>query len=249
MNDHGELKTIKKKSFLIVFILFLAFVALNMINFMDALDQENKYIVPLFNLEQDMHYLVLFVFWPILTTLIAVILFPLILIPVVMFIKNRIWHKYQNGYIEMGPLQLDLKVFFKRSVYIFLLGWGLSSTLVSLGVFDVNLFIPTTIDANTELAQRAYEENLLYYPEFFIGITSLILPLVIGLLSISWTLEDVGLMHYKFPDEAKNEKFLYEIEPVYLKYHGIIKGYAGIAGILYLISAIIFHITYNTDQL
>lgn len=250
MNEHRTKgKIIEKKSLLTILILFLLFVILNMINFVDIMEQQDKYTIPLFNLEEDAHYLVLIFIWPVLTTFLTVTLFPLILIPIVIFLKNRIWHKYQNGYIDMGMIELNLKKFTKRAIYIFLLSWGLSSTLVSLGIFDVNLFIPSTISAHTEIAQQAYEENPLYYPDFFIGITSLILPIVIGLLSISWTLEDVGLMHYKFPDESKDEKFLYEIEPLYLKYHGIIKGYAGISGILYLSSAIIFHIRYETGQL
>lgn len=250
MNESVEkLKTFNKKSLLILFVLFIVFVGFNMINFMDNIAQPDKYIVPLFNLREDMNYLVLFMIWPVLITLITVILIPLIFVPFVMLLKNRIWYRYQNGYVDMGGKELDLKVFAKRTIYIFLLSWGLSSTLVSLGLFDENLFLPTEIKGNTPIAQQAYEENPLYYPEFFGGITAFIFPIVIGLLAISWALEDVGLMHYKFPDESKNQKFLYEIEPVYIKYYGIIKGYAGISGILYLVSASIFHITYETDAL
>ena len=95
----------------------------------------------------------------------------------------------------------------------------------------------------TEHPAQSQTENFLYYPEVFMGFSSLILPLVVGLWSVGWTMEDAGLMHFKLPKEEK--KVLYEIEPVHLKYNGLIKGYAGITAILYLVSAINFYATYD----
>ena len=117
----------------------------------------------------------------------------------------------------------------------------MNAAMIGGNLFDPLLLVPGEL--YIEHPAQRLTENLLYYPEVFVGFASLLLPFVVGLWAVGWTMEDAGLMHFKLPKE--DEKMLYEIEPVHLKYNGIIKGYAGISAILYFVSAISFFLTYN----
>lgn len=86
---------------------------------------------------------------------------------------------------------------------------------------------------------------LQYTSEVFVGFYLIILPFVVGLWSVGWLYEDLGLMHYKLPDE--NKKSLFEIEPIHLKYNNILKGYAGISAIFYYIGLIVFYFSFPSS--
>ncbi|TXT55079.1 MAG: membrane protein of unknown function [Promethearchaeota archaeon] len=108
---------------------------------------------------------------------------------------------------------------------------------------DTSWLLWIKIYYETEAHGRGYEKYPLYYLDTFIGFANIIFPLIVGLWANGWVLEDTGLMHFKLPKE--NEAFLYEIEPIYLKYNSFVKGYAGISSIFYLVTAIIFYISYD----
>ena len=232
----------KKKPIGLIFILFV-FVMSFIANLQGAFTQGSKAdsIVPLMGLDFQTHIIVFLILWPTLVSILCVIIFPLLLVPIILVLKNIIWHKYTNCYIDLGKVRFDGKKFIRRFIYVFLLVLGICATLLSYRFFDPLLLVPG--EMYTEHPAQSQTENFLYYPEVFMGFSSLILPLVVGLWSVGWTMEDAGLMHFKLPKEEK--KVLYEIEPVHLKYNGLIKGYAGITAILYLVSAINFYATYD----
>jgi hypothetical protein len=58
--------------------------------------------------------------------------------------------------------------------------------------------------------------------------------------SVSWAYHDASIFHYKIPDVDKNE--LFEIEPVYLRYDTLLKGYAGLSSILFIINLLMIQL-------
>ena len=187
-------------------------------------------IVPLTSMPYSLHLLVFYIIWPFLLSIIFAIIFPLIIIPLFMMIKRIAWSRFQDCYVEMGELTLHFKTFIKRGIYISLLIIGIIITISDL--IDPALFLP-----QSKLEWTLFPENMLLFDyDVITALAFLLLPFVVGIWAVGWAIEDAGLMHYKFPKE--NEKILFEIEPVHLKYNGLVKGYAGVSSVIFLITAI-----------
>ncbi len=201
-------------------------------------------------LEYNTHMLIFGFLWPSLVTIVCIVLFPLIFIPAIMFLKNKVWSKYKNGYVDTGSLELDPNLFFKRAIFLFLLIMGLNAALVSMGIIDPALLTSDALVEQSYIGRpesiAAYKENPLYYSRTFGGLSLLILPFAVGLLSISWTMKDIGLMHYKIPNNKKDK--LFEIEPTYIKFNSMIKGYAGISSIIFFVTALSFYVSINDTE-
>jgi hypothetical protein len=193
-------------------------------------------IVPISGLPLELHLFLLNAIWPLVGSIVFIVIFPLLLTPVFLKLKKIIWRKYDDSYVYLEEKEFNMKKFVKRTIYVFLLTFGLCATVV--GRLDLTLFVSE--------ASRGYwiddiGMTLEYTPDAFQGLASLLYPLVIGIWAIGWILEDASLMHSKVPKE--NKKMLFEIEPVHLKYNAIIKGYAGITAILYFIGAFAFYVS------
>ncbi len=63
----------------------------------------------------------------------------------------------------------------------------------------------------------------------------LIFPIVIGLWSVGWVMDDAGLIHYKLP--GRDSKKHFEIEPTHLKYTVGLKTFAGVSAFLFFLSS------------
>ena len=221
----SEEKT-KSKLILVLWILFTLGCISALVNaFTQGTKASSK--VPLFGLTFQNQLLIFSFLWPVLLSIVCIILFPLVGIPILLKLKSKVWIKYKNGFLETGKQKFDGKKFLRRIIYLFLLTLGVNAAILGLGMFDPDLLLPGEIYYETEAQGRGYEKYPLYYPDTFIGFASIIFPLMVGLWAIGWVLEDTGLMHFKLPKE--NERFLYEIEPIYLKYNSFVKGYAGIS--------------------
>lgn len=187
-------------------------------------------VVPVFGLPGTMHMLFSLVISP-LICIIVVMIIPVLIAPVFLRLKKMMLRKYENTFIQLEEDPIDLKKFFKRSVYAFLLTFGLIATLLNYGVFTAESFVnPTRLQQ-----MQGGDESILYDIFTIFGLVGAVLPIVIGLWSIGWIIEDSGLMHYKLSKESSSSYF--EIEPVHIRYNAIVKGYAGITAILFLINA------------
>ncbi|MBD3194911.1 MAG: hypothetical protein GF317_07655 [Candidatus Lokiarchaeota archaeon] len=195
-------------------------------------------IVPISQLELQYHLLIFNVIFPNILCPILIIVFPLIFVPLFMLIKNKIWYKYTNTYIEIPVQPINLKRFAKRFIYLFLLTMGLSATLLNTNLISADSFL-SPAQANYWITQVGITDPL-YITDIFTTIASIMLVFAVGLLAVGWALQDCGLMHYILP--KKGEKKLYEIEPIYRKYQNIIKGYAGISAIIYFLTAILYYV-------
>jgi hypothetical protein len=114
--------------------------------------------------------------------------------------------------------------------------------LLELGILVLILpFVDPTMFLSKEFGVDYYEGDLgvlaIYTTSVLSSMVFLTLPIVVGIWSIGWSLEDQGLMHYKFDDRPGRE--LYEIEPIHVNYTNYLKGYAGISSILFLIQVAI----------
>ena len=228
----------KKKPFLLI--MAICYVISVFFSIAMAIGQGEKAqsIVPISNLPLQDHMLLFDVILPNILAPIFIILFPMIFVPLFLSVKNKIWYKFENTYVDLSANSFDVKKFGKRLVYLFLLTMGLSAMLLSSGIIRVSDFL--TDHQKGYWIEDQGIDNPLYISDIFITIAYTVFPLAVGLWAIGWALEDCGLMHYDLPKQG--EKRLYEIEPIFRKYQSVIKGYAGISAIVYFISAIAYYV-------
>ncbi|TXT61441.1 MAG: membrane protein of unknown function [Promethearchaeota archaeon] len=236
-----------KRSIIFSSILFLFYFFALFNSIFGAFTQGSKAtsIVPISNLELQTHLLLFNSILPNILAPLFVIIFPLVFVPLFLYLKDKIWYKYENTYIDIPIDGIDMKKFAKRAVYLFLLTMGLSATILNTNLITAEQFLSLEQE-NYWVLQQGIEE-VLYITDIFYTISNIVFAFALGLLAIGWTLEDCGLMHYYLPE--KEEKELYEIEPIYRKYQSIIKGYAGISAIIYYISAIAYYVINRPNDL
>ncbi len=156
-------------------------------------------------------------------------LFSRFLAPAFLKIKNKALAKgYSDGYINRSTDITKKNRLFPRLILVLLLTYGLlGSILFSL---DVNQF-----SSGEDLCSYAEHGTS---PEFnftmFLTVFGLLIPVAVGILSISWAIEDSGLVHYSF-----KEGDFYEIEPIHMKFGSYVKGYAGISSLIFVVQFVI----------
>ena len=90
-------------------------------------------------------------------------------------------------------------------------------------------------------------EDLVDYTEagvdirFVLGVSTavvgLLTPVAVAILSVGWSFEDAGLVHFDIP---KDNTRLYEIEPIFRRYNSYVKGYAGLSSLLFLLAIVTY---------
>lgn len=82
----------KKNQIIVPILFFLYIIALNL-SLMFAFGQGSKAqsIVPITNLPLETHLLIFSVLWPNIASIVFIIIFPLIFVPLFIKIKNKIW--------------------------------------------------------------------------------------------------------------------------------------------------------------
>lgn len=199
-------------------------------------------VIPLLGLTQGPHFVVLILI-AIGGSLLAIFLFPRIFCPLFLKIKNLLRKNYKDAYIDIEALVFSKRNLLRRFTYIFLLELGLLALIISIIPEDFySIFL-------TEAYGLDYYVGELGIPAPYItsvigSLVLLIIPIVNGLWSVAWILEDAGLMHYNFNEE--NESSLFEIEPIHRNYSYYLKGYAGISSIIFLIQVILAWIGVTT---
>lgn len=185
-------------------------------------------IVPLTGLDMATHSIVLLIIG-IIGSILAVFIFPRIFSRLFLKVKSKIRWKYKDAYIEYTPRPLTLYKFAFRAIYLFLLELGF--LVFILPFIDPSLFLSKAY--GVEYYEGKLGVPAIYTVSVLMSLVFLTLPIVIGIWSVGWAMEDEGLMHYKFDDRPGRE--LYEIEPIHINYTNFLKGYAGISSILFLI--------------
>ena len=122
-------------------------------------------IVPFFGLNQKFHYLILYLVIPLVFSVLFAIVSPIVLTPLFMKLKNKIWYNYTNGYVELKDMGFDVKKFVKRLIYILLLTLGIQAII--LDFTNLDLFV------SPEQKQHLVVElglDLKYTPDIFLGV-------------------------------------------------------------------------------
>ena len=219
---------------LIAFIIVYFFMSIRLI----TADRKSG-VIPISGLPEVYHMMLFFMIFPLILTIVAVIVFPRVFAPLLLKGKRIIFRRYNDAYIDSDPDVLLPKIFIKRAIYIFLLTLGILAIIVPFMSNEVaKLFL---LPKNAEY----YEEeglNLRFVLPVLFAITfTFILPIVMGLWSIGWSLEDSGLIHYSgLKGQRERLDKLFEIEPTHLRYNSYLKGYAGISSIIFLVSLSVY---------
>ena len=228
----------EKQISLILILIFLTYI-ITMFPFMVLL-QSPEYansIVPISGLPQSTHYALFIFIIPYLLALLLLLILPIIIVPLFSKGKKLIFRNFENGYIPINleEISIDFKQYVKRAIFVALLAIGLLATLAP--IINLDLFVA---ERQMEyLNERGIPVQ--YSMDGFLAVLLLIFPFSLGLWAIGWAMEDLGLIHYRLPDEETPT--LFEIEPMHLKYTQIIKGYAGISAIVYYIGILIWYVT------
>ena len=195
---------------------------------------KGDYRVPLTGIEQGLSGGLIISTVGLIGSIVTAYLFPRIFAPLFIKVKNKVFFRYDDAYIKKESTALTPKRFLIRGIYLVLLLLGLLAFILPLvNEYTIHLWL-------SEDSINMFEsEGVIpcYSPPVIVTHIGLLLPIVVGIWSIGWAMEDAGLMHYKFDDRKGYE--LYEIEPVHVKYTSYVKGYAGITSILFFIELII----------
>jgi len=173
-----------------------------------------------------------------------VIVFPRVLTPLLFKSKKIIFRKYNDAYLDANVEVFASKKFILRFIYIFLLTLGFLAIVIPLMSREVAALFSTS--TNVEYYEEEGLDIRFALPTVFAVTFVFIFPIVIGLWSVGWALEDSGLIHYSGLDGQKQRRDkLFEIEPIHLRYNGYLKGYAGISSVVFLISMAIYFASFE----
>lgn len=205
-----------------------------------VLTESDTEIVPLFGLPKNIHTIFFHYIWLMGVPFITILVFPIIFAPLFLKIKRILWKSYQDAYIDRETIVFQKTLYFKRCLMIFLLTSGLQGFI--LKIFDEKIFL-------TSSSAQDFINNgkpLILNGDVLWGAFNIAMPLAVGLLAISWAMEDGGLIHYKFPESSKE---FFEIEPIHFRYGAYIEGFAGISSFLFYISTILLYIEYDAEMI
>lgn len=176
-------------------------------------------------------------FWlisPTAGSLLDLILIPIFIGPLFFIYERFVSDDYRiSKYSEPHP-KINRWEFIKRSGHVVLLTLGLVT--VARKYIPFTLFISPLEVPVTDQYNLAFTSSLL----------GLILPISIGLLSISWIFQDSYALRYMKRKENDDEN--YELEPLHHSYDSLVKGSAGFGALLFIVDTF-YHLAIVKDPL
>ncbi|NHJ14046.1 MAG: hypothetical protein EAX95_10245 [Candidatus Thorarchaeota archaeon] len=206
---------------------------------LSGLFSESEGIVPLFGLEYPVHVLLVNTIWPILGSAICAIIFPRIFTPLFLAIKKFVMPEFKNGQTDVDTKPYRFRKWLSRAFFVSLLILGMQSFLI--GIFPYEALLTP----NALLGYEGAGIDIRFTLGVTGGIVDLLTPIAVGIFSIAWALEDSGLVHYDLPKESDR---IYEVEPIFRRYESYVKGYAGLASILYLVTIVIYFLSWGPER-
>ncbi len=189
-----------------------------------------EYVIPLTGLPEFIHQILFLFVISIIGSMLTAYLFPKYLTVFFFKIKRKVFRRYQDGYVDNVNISTSKKCFLKRAFYSVLLLAGLLAFIVPNIRESASLFL--SADTLKNFAEMGIYPG--YSLIILVTLVGVLIPIVIGIWSAGWVMEDVGLMHYRIQDERKGKES-YEIEPIHMRYNNFVKGYAGISSFLFII--------------
>ncbi len=181
------------------------------------------------------YFLSYYYIWPILGTLVCILVFPRIFSHLFLRIKPIFSRGFRNAYIDIDATPFNLWRFILRGFSIFLFCLGVGASLITLWLYNEDLliivlgFLPT----------YAPGPGGVVHSTSFFELYFLLLPFMVGILAVGWAFEDSGVIHYKLQKKVTQEFF--EIQPIHLKYRDLILGYASLSSIFYFARSIYYY--------
>ncbi len=218
-----------KRSGIIIIVLMLIFEALIIQS--TWIDPLTWGVVPFTGMRAAVTYILLWLVWPVVGGMILAAIMPRILGPVFMKLKGVVWRDYENAYVDIQPSVTQGRAL-RRALYLGLLTMGVVSLLIY--ILPPSFFIPPG---------DVSEPIPIFHLASVSTIAGLVVPIAIAMWSVSWSFHDASIVHYKIPEIEKNE--LFEIEPVYLRYDTLLKGYAGLSSILFIVNLLLYQLSYQ----
>ena len=223
-----------------IIIFLILYIILGIIGTIQILGVEREPgVVPISGLPEVYHMILFFLILPPILSITAVLIFPRIIPSLLLKSKKIVYRRYKDAYIDIDPDVFNIKKFFIRAIYVFLLTFGLLAIIVPLMSEEVARAFISTGTVDYYISEGL---NLRFVGVVLFAITfTFVLPIVIGLWSVGWSLQDAGLVHYSGL-EGQKERWdkLFEIEPIHSKYNNYLKGYAGISSLVFLISIAVY---------
>ena len=149
--------------------------------------EESTEIVPLTGLPMQLHNFLVVFMWPLAMSIVTVIIFPRVFIPLFLKFKQLIWKDYENGFVEFEPRIMTWRTFLRRMFFGFLLVMCLEASLAPF----IDPFLFFTVSQELEFAELGLAESpeLVRYVMAYFGVLAmLIVPFAVGLWSIGWGL-------------------------------------------------------------
>jgi hypothetical protein len=181
------------------------------------------------------YFLSYYYIWPILGTLVCILVFPRIFSPLFLRIKPVFSRGFRNAYLDIDSTPFNLWKFMLRGFSIFLFCLGVGASLITLWLYN-NAILDAVIGLIPILysAEGGIVSSLGFFEVYFV-----ILPIIVGILAVGWAFEDAGVIHYKLQNKVTTEFF--EIQPIHLKYRDLILGYASLSSVFYFARAIYYY--------
>jgi hypothetical protein len=193
-------------------------------------------IIPMTGMTEEMTVFFIGILLPLIVSILTAILFARLFAPLFLKAKHAvIASSYKDGYITRKSKATQKGVIIKRMIFTILLTFGFLAALIP------NLNITDWITEEDICSYGEHGANTAYNFTMLITVFGILFPISIGLSSVSWAIEDSGLMHYSF----KTEDY-FEIEPVHTKYSSYLNGYAGISAIIFVVEFVTIVATTNS---
>lgn len=209
----------------------------SLVMFFEASDS----LVPFWNLSEDVTYLLLLLIWPLIASFILGLIGKMVLSKIYLWIFQKLHKNIQIGYVKPVNPEISLKKTLIRLFNVFLVTVGLVNALLSAQIIIPNNFLTESQLTDYLLASIIPK----YTPKVLSQILGLIIPVSVGLWSIVWSLEDMGLVQYQIRNLQEGNRFS-ELQPLFKDFSSYISGYGGISSIIFYSGYFIYFFTeYN----
>ena len=193
-------------------------------------------VVPISGLDKNTHILLFGILLPLIGSIVTSLIFAKFVAPLFLEAKRKaLARKYTDMYVVREPRPYSRGVLIRRGIYLLAMTLGFLTLLTN--ALEANQWLdPSTLQSYTD---RGLDTK--YHIMFVLSLMGIVFPIAVALWSISWAIEDAGLMHYVFKEDG-----YFEIEPVYVRYSLYLKGYSSISSLMFLIEMFTYQVQYNS---
>lgn len=211
---------------------YILWIIFGLVRFFGSTDEMTAF----WQLPEKVNTLLILLIWPLIVSLVAGLLGKFIISRLYLWVFQKLNKNVHIGYLENNNFEKTNKLTLFRLFNLFLVTLGIVNAMLAANFLFPENFITATQAENW--ASAGIEAK--YTPTILSQILCLMIPIAFGLLIVSWTLEDLGLVQYKLPQAEKGDNFL-EIQPLFKGYSSYISGYGGISSLIFYAGFFIYY--------